>query len=287
MWQIDIEVPMDKAAHFLDALESSALSSSCFESPNEPKIWIVSLFMGEKPNEQFLTNQLKMLADITSIPVPFFSITALPEKDWVTESQRYFTPLIVGKFYIHTSWHTLDEMPAHLYPIEIDPSQAFGTGTHDTTQGCLLALTELAEGNFVPKKILDMGTGTGILAVAARHLWPNATIIAADNDQKAVSIAQTNSRLLSITTVHADSFIHPAIITYAPFDLIIANILAIPLIEMAPKVPIILAPSSIMVLSGFYDWQMEELLATYRAVNLIPIQKQLRNQWGIVTLEKK
>lgn len=282
MWKIDISVPMDKAAYVLDALEASYLSASCFEDSRNPRYWIVSLYTDQAPDTHALTHTLTPIAAQGSFPLPPFEITPVEEKDWVTESQNYFSPFVVGKFYIHTSWHNPLSIPADTYPMEIDPAQAFGTGTHDTTQGCLLALSKLAD-SYTPHSILDMGTGTGILAIAARYLWPDATIIAADYDQKAVDIAAKNSERFSIRCVHADSFHHTAITPYAPYDLILANILAIPLIAMAPDIRPVLKPAGKAILSGFYDWQMEEVTTAYKEQGLHVIDTMLRNQWGILT----
>jgi len=281
LWKIDITVPMDKATHVLDALESSYLSASCFEDTTNPTCWIVTLYTDKMPDAASLHASVNLLAQNEHFTVPDIHIAEVEEKDWVSESQNYFSPFIAGKFYIHTSWHEV-VLPSGSYPIEIDPAQAFGTGTHDTTQGCLIALSELA-GGYTPERILDMGTGTGILAIASRHLWPNALIVAADYDQKAVDIAGKNTKDFSVLCIHADNFCHPAITKHAPYDLILANILAIPLIEMAPQIGHILMPGGKLILSGFYDWQISEVTEAYKKQGLYIYNSMLRNQWGIVT----
>ena len=283
MWQVDIQIPMNHATTLLDSLESDFLSGSCFENPDDPKIWIVSFLSDAEPDKQAISNQLASLGKTFSFPLPSFSVTPVVQKDWVTESQNYFSPLTVGKFYIHTSWHDTLSIPKHLHPIAIDPSQAFGTGTHETTQGCLIALSHLAD-NFTPDTVLDMGTGTGILAIAARYLWPDATIIAADNDPKAVTIAQDNCTAFSVRCLEANRFTHPALATYVPYDLILANILAVPLIDMAPEVREIIHARGRIILSGFYDWQASDVLSAYQKQGFFAVDEQVFNQWGITTL---
>ncbi len=188
----------------------------------------------------------------------------LPEKDWVAENQRSFLPFQVGPFWVHPS-HVRDGMPAGLLPIEIDAGMAFGTGTHATTRGCLEMLATLDPGETV--KAVDVGCGSGILAIAMAKLW-RRPILGGDNDAQAVEVAIENAQLNGVAPlcrfVTSVGLRAPDLAQGAPYDLIVANILAGPLMELSESFAAAIRPGGRVLLSGLLVEQAGMILWTYK-----------------------
>lgn len=187
----------------------------------------------------------------------------LPEKDWVAENQRSFHPFQVGPFWVHPS-HFRDGMPAGLLPIEIDAGMAFGTGTHATTRGCLEMLATLDPAEAV--KAVDVGCGSGILAIAMAKLWQQP-ILGGDNDEQAVDVAVENAELNGVAPlcrfVTSLGLSAPELAQGAPYDLIVANILAGPLIELSETFAPAVRPGGRVLLSGLLVEQAAMVLSAY------------------------
>ncbi len=212
------------------------------------------------------------------------TLKPLEMQDWVTENQKNFPPLEIGKFYIHGS-----HLPpkADAISLEIDAGRAFGTGEHATTAGCLLAMEALEETVF--EKIADIGCGTGILTMAAKYLWPEAFIIGSDMDAPSVTTAIENANknnMPNLPFVTADGTQHDEIQENAPYDLIIANILAGPLVELAPEMCAALTDHGTMFLSGLLIRQEEEVIAAYKAQGLECTSRLNREEWSALTLSR-
>lgn len=188
----------------------------------------------------------------------------LPEKDWVAENQRSFRPFAVGRFWVHPS-HVTDGIPPDLIPLRIDAGMAFGTGTHATTRGCLEMLSVLDPAET--KNTVDVGCGTGILAMAAAKLWQRP-ILGGDNDPQAVEVAIENAGLNGVAKlcryVTSVGLRAPELSKPAPYDLIIANILAGPLMDLAEEFAAATRPGSRVLLSGLLVEQAGLMLATYK-----------------------
>ena len=187
----------------------------------------------------------------------------LPDKDWVAENQRSFQPFRVGPFWIHPS-HIRGGLPAGLLPIEIDAGLAFGTGTHATTRGCLemLATLDSAEtGNAV-----DVGCGSGILAIGMAKLW-NRPVLGGDNDAEAVGVAIENAGRNGVAALcrffTSIGLLAPALAKAAPYDLIVANILAGPLVELSESFGAALRSGGHVLLSGLLAEQADMVLSAY------------------------
>jgi len=197
-----------------------------------------------------------------------FAVSELPETDWVAKVRRELRPVEAGRFFVHGS-HDADRVPGSAVALLIEASMAFGTGHHGTTQGCLLALDRLAEAGLEPARVLDLGCGTAVLAMAAARLWP-AGVVASDIDAVAVEVARANvtANGLSgrVSCIEAEGLDHPDIAAAAPFDLIFANILKAPLIALAPALSSALAPGGHVILSGILNDQADELISVYRAL---------------------
>ncbi len=212
-------------------------------------------------------------------------VERLAPEDWVTLSQAGLEPLRVGCFVVHTSAFPA-EAPAGGRAFLIDAGQAFGTGHHETTAGCLAMLDDLAGRDF--RNIVDLGTGTGLLAFAAKHLWPNARVTATDIDPIAIEVTRDNAGVNGVEGVElivADGARDPRISDAAPFDLIIANILAGPLIAMAPEIASIAAPGAAIVLAGLLTSQSEPVRAAYDAAGCSLEQIDMRGDWAILRLK--
>tara|TARA_B100000686_G_C16801626_1_gene986482 strand:+ start:4495 stop:5406 length:912 start_codon:yes stop_codon:yes gene_type:complete len=210
----------------------------------------------------------------------------IQNKDWVAESQSSFSPFYVGGFYIHPSYV---KCPNNLIrTIKINAGPAFGSGTHPTTQTCILSLEYLQNTGFTPNQILDMGTGSGILAIASAKLW-RAHIFAVDNDPVALKTAKDNSKMNNcsrrITLLHADDFNKYELKNIGNFNLIVINILANEVLRMSKSILNILDDQGYVVLSGFLDNQTKLILKTYSNLEMTLIQKFTVNNWTTVILK--
>ena len=208
----------------------------------------------------------------------------LPPEDWVTLSQAGLEPIREGRFFVHTNAHA-DAVPAGATAFLIEAGQAFGTGHHETTAGCLAVLDGLAGERF--DRVIDLGTGTGLLALAARALWPAAHVMATDIDPVAIDVTRENMALNAVDAVAlavADGARDAAIEAGAPYDLVIANILAGPLIAMAAEIAAIAAPQGRVLLAGLLSTQAAAVSAAYAACGCAEVRRLVRGDWTILLL---
>jgi ribosomal protein L11 methyltransferase len=240
--------------------------------PDRPDDWLMFAYFNARPGDSTIARVRALAPSATSI-----TLEPLPDTDWVTLSQRGLEPVRAGRLLAHTPEHAHAVRPGDI-ALAIDAGLAFGTGQHQTTQGCLAALWALKR-NHEFANIADLGTGTGILAFAAARLWPAARTIATDIDPLAVAVARANlakNRLLHgrtmgrVELVTAVGMAHPRLAQRAPFDLMLANILAGPLIAMAPAVSAALAPGGVLVLAGLLKRQKGAVTRAYRHQGLVP-----------------
>lgn len=245
------------------------------DEPDEarPDEWLIHAYFERAPS----AHELELLA---SFGAGEPSVEELGEADWVTMSQAGLQPIRAGRFYVHTPMY--QSIPPGTIPFEIDAGLAFGTGQHATTSGCLVALDRLERDGAQFRNVADIGTGTGLLAFAALTLWPEAKCIASDIDAVAVEVAQDNAAINGVSLGHgkgelllavADGMGSPLLRARAPFDLIIANILAGPLIEFARDFAEMLAPFGTLVLAGLLAEQAERVLAAYEELGFVPHDK--------------
>lgn len=234
-----------------------------------PNRWRVGVYFEETPDAADLATLAKILAAVAP-EAPGFALETLPDVDWVAKSLEGLAPVRAGRFVIHGRHDRHRVTPADL-AIEIEANLAFGTGHHGTTAGCLLAIDRLAKERPI-RRALDIGTGSGILAIAIARREPSATIVASDIDPVAVAVARANMRLNGvggrIATAVGAGLALPAIQRAAPYDLIVANILAGPLVALAPAIRRALVPGGTVVLSGLLTTQKRRLSAAYRGLRL-------------------
>ena len=252
--------------------------------PSKPDDWLIHAYFEHAPTHE----ELAVLRGLGSGEP---RIEELGEADWVTMSQSGLQPIRAGRFYVHTPTNR-STVPTGSVPFEIDASLAFGTGQHATTSRCLEALDQLERAGAAYRNIADIGTGTGLLAFAALALWPEAKCIATDIDSVAVEVALDNAAINGVKLGHgagelllaaADGMDSPLIAARAPFDLIIANILAGPLIELAPAFAEALAPGGTLILAGLLDTQAESVTAAYDALR-ISDRAPYSGEWPVLVL---
>jgi ribosomal protein L11 methyltransferase len=213
------------------------------------------------------------------------SVAAVVDQDWVRLSQEGLAPVRAGRFFVYGA-HDLGKVPPGPIPIRIEAGLAFGTGHHETTHLCLSALSGLARVR-TPRSVLDLGCGTGVLAIAAAKLW-HLTVLATDIDPVAIAVAIDNARANAVRPLIryavADGTVHHAIRTAAPYDLVIANILAAPLTRLAKEVAKVLAPIGWLVLSGILKNQENLVLSYYRAQGLTLEERYRDGPWSALVL---
>ena len=235
------------------------------DEPDEarPDDWLIHAYFEHEPT----SDEIAVLSGLGSGPV---QVEKLGEEDWVTLSQAGLPPIRAGRFTVHTPTYPPDPDRINF---EIDAGLAFGTGQHATTSGCLAALDRLEREGARFTNIADVGTGTGLLAFAALKLWPAARGIATDIDPIAVDVARDNAAINGIPVGHgagelllavAEGMDSPMLAARAPFDLIIANILAGPLIELASDFATALAPGGTILLAGLLDSQADAVAKAYK-----------------------
>jgi len=258
------------------------------DEPDEskPDEWVIHAYFDNEPTDHELEElrglgkgnpEIEHLEDST---------------DWVTKSQQGLQPIRAGRFFVHTPMHYSDR-PADTVNFEVDAGLAFGTGQHATTAGCLEALDRLAVSGQQFSNVADIGTGTGLLAFAALALWPEAKCIATDIDPIAIDVSRENAAINGVRTGHgsgelllavADGMDSPMLTARAPFDLLIANILAGPLIELAPAFAEAITPGGIVILAGLLETQADSVAGAYEALGL-RLEEGSTGEWPVLVLK--
>ncbi|HSC18916.1 MAG TPA: 50S ribosomal protein L11 methyltransferase [Rhizomicrobium sp.] len=214
-------------------------------------------------------------------------VQLLPDTDWIRLSQQGLPPVRAGRFFVYGA-HDKGEVPPGVVPIRIEAGLAFGTGHHETTSLCLSVLSDLAKRRRF-SNVLDLGCGTGLLAIGAAKLW-RRPVIASDIDPVAVEVtrqnAQANGETNLVQAVVADGLASPALAARAPYDLIVANILAEPLTRLAPEISRSLAGGGVLVLSGLLRWQENLVLSFYRSQRLKLRHMRRDGPWSALVLER-
>ena len=280
-WKLTLPCTRDEAEAIAAAapdLPAVLMTSEVDEAAGR---WRLDAFFEGEPAAETVAAVRELAASggwSSAVPEP------LADEDWVAMSQRGLEPIREGRFVVHTDTHRV-EAPAGGRALLINAGQAFGTGHHHTTAGCLAMLDGIADRQF--ERIVDLGTGTGLLAFAARHLWPAAVVVASDIDTVAVEVTRANMTANGVERVElvvADGTRDRAIQARAPYDLVVANILAGPLIAMAPEVAAIAAPDAAIVLAGLLTRQAGEVIAAYVAQGCSLTARDERGDWTILRL---
>ncbi|WP_028028636.1 50S ribosomal protein L11 methyltransferase [Gemmobacter nectariphilus] len=276
----------DTAEALAEAMENMSpepYGVGVFEIEDGSGLWEVGGYFLEQPDDAVL------LLLSTAFGAKPFVVSELPDIDWVAKVRRDLAPVEAGRFWLYGS-HDADKVPAGVVPLQIEATVAFGTGHHGTTLGCLRAVDRLEAGGLTCQNVADIGSGTGVLAMAAARLWPDAQVIASDIDQVAVDVAIANAEINDLTDrvpcVEAAGFDHPDLAARAPYDLIFANILKGPLIELAPDMAAHAAPGGHLILSGLLVVQAEDVLAAYVKAGFTLVDREDIGEWSTLVLRK-
>ena len=276
----------DAATQLSDALEAltpAPTGVGIFEVEDGSGLWEVGGYFDESPD-------LAGLEVLTTLyGVKSFTVSEIPETDWVAHVRRELAPVVAGRFFVYGN-HDADKVPADCTPLLIEAAMAFGTGHHGTTLGCLRAFDRLVTAGFVDGKVADIGCGTAVLAMAAATVVQQV-VIASDIDPVAVDVAEVNVTANNLTgqvaCVVAPGFAAPALRDAAPFDLIFANILKGPLIGLAPDMANATMAGGYVILSGILNEQADEVIEVYRAAGYSLAHRDEIVEWTTLTLCKK
>ena len=256
---------------------------AAFERPDGR--WDVTVHFAEPPDQPLVRELVANAAgaDIAE-GITFDTVEA---KDWVKASLEDLVPVPAGRFVVHGQ-HDRERIAPNKLGIEIEAALAFGTGHHGTTRGCLLLLDHVLKA-WRPRRVLDLGTGTGVLAIAAARAL-HEKVLASDIDPLSVQVARENARLNVsghlVQAIRATGFSAPQFASAAPFDLVLANILANPLRQLATPMARHLAPSALAILSGLLTHQAPGVIAAYRARGLVPVRHLRIEGWSSLLLRK-
>ncbi|WP_333570956.1 50S ribosomal protein L11 methyltransferase [Sphingomonas sp.] len=281
-WKVSL--PCTRAeAEAIDAgtIEIDAVLMTTETVEDDVEHWRLDAYMEHEPDAAMLAT-LKALVPSAAGTEP--QVEALTAQDWVTLSQEGLEPIREGRFVVHTSAHPVAS-PEGGRAFLIDAGRAFGTGHHATTSGCLAMLDGLSERQFA--NIIDVGTGTGLLAFAGAHLWPEAAVMATDIDPAAVDVTRENAvanGIEGVDLIVADGALSDAITARAPYDLVIANILAGPLVSMAPELAAIAAPDATIVLAGLLETQRPQVVEAFEGCGCTLEAIDRRGDWTILRL---
>jgi ribosomal protein L11 methyltransferase len=256
---------------------------TAFERPDG--LWDVIMHFADAPDQASIRDLVGIAAgDEVAGNIIFDTVEA---KDWVKASLEDLVPVPAGRFMVHGA-HDRPRVPPNKLGIEIEAALAFGTGHHGTTRGCLLLLDHLLK-RYYPRRVLDLGTGTGVLAIAAAKALHGA-VLASDIDPASVRVARENARLNQtgdlVQIITATGFSAPQFASAGPFDLVLANILANPLRQLATPMARHLAPGALVILSGLLTPQAAAVIAAYRARGLVPVRHVRIEGWSSLLLRK-
>jgi ribosomal protein L11 methyltransferase len=254
---------------------------AAFERPDG--IWDVTVHFAEEPDQASIRELVGLAAgEDVARSITFDTVEA---KDWVKATLEDLVPVPAGRFLVHGQ-HDRARVPPNKLGIEIEAALAFGTGHHGTTRGCLLLLDHVLK-KYYPRRVLDLGTGTGVLAIAAAKAL-HRSVLASDIDPASVRVAHDNARLNGtgdwVQVIQATGFEAPQFAQRGPFDLVLANILANPLRQLAGPMTRHLAPSGLVILSGLLTPQAAGVVAAYRARGLVPLRHLRIDGWSSLLL---
>jgi ribosomal protein L11 methyltransferase len=278
LWKASVIVAKGEAGNICAAFElaSSPQAVLIHEEPFKPDATVEALY-SQMPDGGLLSR----------LAGREVHVALLPDTDWIKLSQEGLPPVRAGRFFVYGA-HDAGTVPPGVIAIRIEAGMAFGTGHHETTSLCLAAMSDRAKRRRFAN-VLDLGCGTGLLAIGAAKLW-RRRLVASDIDPVAVEItrqnAAANGEATLVRAVIADGLAHPALSAHAPYDLIIANILAEPLTRLAPEIAKALARGGVVILSGLLHWQENLVASFYRSQGLVLRETRRDGPWSALVLER-
>ena len=266
----------------LEELEPAPTGVGVFEVEDGKGIWEVGGYFLDQPND----------IDLALLSAAFgagtFVVSEVPDQDWVAKVRRELPPVEAGRFFVYGS-HDAAQLPKGRIGLLIEAAMAFGTGHHGTTLGCLRAYDRLLDDGQTFNNVLDLGCGTAVLAMSAARMGA-ANVLASDIDPVAVEVAvanvKANGLVGRVDCVESIGFDSPVVRAGAPFDLIFANILKGPLIELAPDMAAHLTAGGMAILSGLLVEQADDILEVYRAQGLALEAREDLGEWSALTLRR-
>jgi len=266
----------------LEVLVPEPTGVGVFEVEDGSGLWEVGAYFTEAPDEIALA----LLAKAHG--ARDFSVSELPETDWVAHVKRELRPVEAGRFFVYGA-HDAGKVPAGSIALKIEAAMAFGTGHHGTTLGCLNALDEMVASGVVKRNVADIGCGTAVLAMAAAKVWPEP-VLASDIDAVAVDVARANVAANGLAevvrVVEAAGFDHPDFAALTPFDLVLANILKGPLLALAPDMAAHIAPGGHAILSGILKPQADDIITAYRGTGFALVSREEIGDWTTLVLKR-
>jgi len=247
--------------------------------------WDITLHFAQAPDQASIRELVAIAAGgEVARDIKFDTVEA---RDWVKATLEELVPVRAGRFMVH-GHHDRSKVAPNKLGIEIEAALAFGTGHHGTTRGCLLLLDSVLKA-YRPRRVLDLGTGTGVLAIAAAKAL-HGGVLASDIDPLSVGVARDNARLNGagnwVQAIHASGFSAPQFGQHRPFDLVLANILANPLRQMATPMARHLSPSALVILSGLLPYQANSVIAAYRARGLVLLRHLQIEGWSSLLMRQ-
>ncbi|WP_296716244.1 50S ribosomal protein L11 methyltransferase [Erythrobacter sp.] len=261
---------------------------------DKPDDWVLEGWFPRKPGKAEKAALAGLFEGVSEAGAPKITVEELPPQDWVTLSQHNVEPISAGRFHIHTPEHPADPDAIDFI---IPASQAFGTGQHRTTAGCLEMLDAMKASGVIARNVADIGTGTGLLGFAALALWPRAKVTLTDIDPVCVPVVEENAATNAVpmgpragetVMIVAEGMDDPLIQVRGPYDLLIANILAGPLVELAPAFAKAVTPGGSLLLAGLLAGDQEAAVrrAMLRAGFRMAARLQ-RGDWAILWLRRR
>lgn len=260
--------------------------------PEKSDSWQIEAYFPAKPKKADLKGIAAALPRLEGkLPKP----TKLDSENWVELSQQGLEPISAGRFHVHTPEMPASDDPA-MINLEIGAGMAFGTGHHETTQGCIAMLDGMRSKGVRATSMLDLGTGTGLLAMAALHLWPRAYATASDIDPLCGPVVAENAERNGfrlgqkpgeLAMFIADGLDDADLARRSPYDLVIANILALPLIELAPDIAAVTSVQGEVVLAGLLNQQADAVLLAYKRNGFLLLERHILGDWSILRLRRR
>ncbi len=290
VWRLRLTVAAEAVPVFEPVFERFAEAVTMFMDDRSGRSegegdWHLEGFSRVPPDRAAIVAGLEVLAAAAGLPAPALEVERLPKLDWVAANLRDFPPIDAGRFFVRGS-HWQGRVPVGRIELLMDAGTAFGSGEHATTRGCLLALDALGKRRR-PSRVLDLGCGSGILGIAMAKMWA-CPVLAADIDPAAVTVAAGNAAAngmgARVTTLVSDGWRDPRLARRAPYDVVVANILARPLCRFAPKLAAALAPGGVAVLSGLLAWQERMVMAVHQRQGLCLKSRLVVDGWATLTV---
>ena len=260
-------------------------------APDRPEEWRLEAYLPRPPSRA----DRAAIAALFTPPRPRLIAEVLPDIDWVTHSQQGLGPVRAGRFIVHTPHHSPPPDPK-IRAFVIPASRAFGTGHHATTAGCLEMLCAMKARGVVVRNLVDIGTGSGLLAFAGLHLWPRALATASDIDAACVDVVLANAAANdvpvgggsgAIVMTQAAGLDHPLLAARAPYDLAIANILAGPLVELAPAIAVATIRGAQVLLAGLLTTQECTVRAAFTRAGFRLAARAVHGDWSVLWLRRR